>query len=288
MPGIERAPGGRDVGLSVRMWFALAAVALTSLAAIAGVTAVLAFTFGPVVASCAFVLVVGLLVWNAESTDVDGRVAKRTEQPVLHAILDRLSATADVPKPLLAITPAETPNSFVVGAANERPTIFLTQGLLDRLDIQELEAVVAHELTHIVNRDGGAMMLVSAPMRLADGAIRRAKLLVLLVFWTYVLALKILGWLAMLGAYAFSCCREYSADRGAALLTGTPEYLMSALQKIAGDAESIPSQDLRALAPVTAVCIFPSRRGWATHPPLEKRLERLAELARELGRARLA
>jgi heat shock protein HtpX len=269
------------------MWLALAAVAITSLAAIAGLTAVLVFTFGPIVASGAFVLVVGLLVWNAQSTDVDGRVVARTEQPELHALLDRLVATADVPKPLLAITPAETPNSFVVGAAAERPTIFLTHGLLDRLDIQELEAVVAHELTHIVNRDGGAMMLVSAPMRLADSAISRAKVPVLLFFWTYVVALKVLAWLAMLAAYTFACCREYSADRGAALLTGTPEYLMSALQKIAGNAESIPKQDLRALAPVTAVCIFPSRRGWATHPPLEKRLERLAALARELGQARL-
>jgi heat shock protein HtpX len=207
------------------------------------------------------------------------------ERAELRALVDRIAAQADVPVPQIAIASSWAPNAFSVGLNERRAVLALTTELLRRdLTNGELEAVVAHELAHVANRDGIVMTLVGVPA-LAGAALwnegPRGKFSFLVLYWPVF----IIGLLTM---WALSRYREYVADRGAALITGAPEDLMSALQKIAGK----PARgDLRGGLAVQALCIVGRQKGWrrfelfSDHPPLEKRLARLAELARELGKA---
>lgn len=208
------------------------------------------------------------------------------EAPELHALVARVAAQADLPMPRVAIVRSWAPNAFSVGLNERRAVVAFTTELLRRdLTTSELEAVVAHELAHVGNRDGVVMTFVSAPalvgsaMWHADDS--RLKIFFVLVYWPFFFV----GLMAM---WALSRYREYVADRGAALITGAPEQLMSALEKIAGEP---PRGDLRGGLAVQALCIVGGQRGWrrfelfSDHPPLAKRLERLAEVSRELGKA---
>jgi heat shock protein HtpX len=208
------------------------------------------------------------------------------EAAELQSLVARVSAQADLPAPRVAVAPSRDPNAFSVGLTEERAVVAFTSELLRRdFTVAELEAV-AHELAHVANRDGVVMTFVSAPA-LPDSRIWhaddfRAKVFFVLFYWPFFFV----GLLAM---WALSRYREYVADRGAALITGAPEALMSALHKIAGET---PRGDLRGGLAVQALCIVPARtRGWrrhelfSEHPPLEKRLERLGELSRQLGKA---
>jgi heat shock protein HtpX len=185
------------------------------------------------------------------------------------------------------LTRSWAPNAFSVGLTEDRAVIAFTTELFRRdLTAPELEAVIAHELAHVANRDGVVMTFVSAPALVGSAMWHsedwRAKALFVLVYWPFFVVGLVTMW-------ALSRYREYVADRGAALITGAPEQLMSALQKLAG----APARgDLRGGLAVQALCIVPSRRhGWrrfelfSDHPPLRKRLARLAELSRELGEA---
>lgn len=205
------------------------------------------------------------------------------EHPELHRILDRLCALADVPKPELALVHTDAANSFATGFTPGTSTIAVTQGLLDRLEPQELEAVLAHELSHVVNRDGAVMTFAAIPATASAAVSRRFKARWFILWagvWWLVLLLKVYAGFTSALMLTLSRYREYAADRGAALLTGAPEQLMSALQKISGP--RIPGGDLRALDGVACFCIVDSSGG-ATHPPVRCREDRLAVIARSLG-----
>jgi heat shock protein HtpX len=211
------------------------------------------------------------------------------EEPELRALIERAAAAADLPVPRVALVRSWAPNALAAGLKPERATIVVTTELLRRLDARELEAVVAHELAHVANRDGLVMTFVSGPAMLGaamwssdDG---RAQVFYVLFYWP----VHVLGLLLM---WTISRYREYAADRGAAMITGAPEQLMSALTKIA---EREPRGDLRGGAAVSALCIVPAQRKskldflrrfevFVDHPPLEKRLARLASIASEMGR----
>ena len=206
------------------------------------------------------------------------------EQPDLHALVGRVAAMADVPPPRVAIAPSSAPNAFSVGMNEQRAVVaFTTELFRSDLTPAELEAVVAHELAHVVNRDGLVMTLVGVPAlvgsRIWHADDFRVRLL-MVFYWPWFVVSVLFMW-------ALSRYREYVADRGGAMITGAPEQLMSALEKIAGK----PARgDLRGGIAVQALCIVGSQAGWrafelfSDHPPLEKRLDRLAAISRELGK----
>jgi heat shock protein HtpX len=236
-------------------------------------------------------VVLGLLVLQYTSLDrlalraSRARIVTASDAPRLHAVLEKLAGLADVPKPRAAVIESGVPNAFAAGRSPQRSTVAITRGLVDRLEPEELEAVLAHELSHIANRDGAVMTLASFPALTLREAIGSAPWkmwvfgfpLMLLACVYYVVGLGIM--------LTISRCREFTADRGAVLLTGAPEQLMSALQKIAGSISAIPATDLRAVSQMSAFFILPTNPRALTHPSLAKRLARLEEMSRELGTA---
>jgi heat shock protein HtpX len=240
---------------------------------------------------------------SAGAREVDTR-----EEPALHTMVERLAAMADVPVPRLAVAPTELPNAFTAGRSPQHAVVVVTRGLLTRLGPQELEAVLAHELTHIVQRDAFGMTLVSAPAVLGARVLGWAESLpgrvgiggkvLLFVVLLYCLLPLFLLWVLYAVAVAIvrtiSRYREFVADRGAVLLTGAPEQLMSALQRLDAELPLIPRDDLRRVAGASALFIVPAAprarasvdpgRLFPSHPPLEQRLARLSDLSHELGR----
>jgi heat shock protein HtpX len=293
---------GRDLGLSVRMGLALLFVAAMYLLALLLSLVVLVATIADRAWFALlgwFFLTAGLAIaavlhWlhgdDFALRTVGAKRLERDEQPKLHELVDRLAVVADVPPPRLALIRSWAPNALSAGMTPERAIIAVTTELLRRLDEQELEAVVAHELSHVANRDGMVMTFVSGPAMLGSAMWNddnpRGRIAYLLLFWPVHAVGLCLMW-------TISRYREYVADRGAAAITGEPEQLMSALTKIA---EREPRGDLRGGAAVSALCIVPAQRKsrldvirrleiFMDHPPLEKRLSRLGELARDLGKA---
>jgi heat shock protein HtpX len=230
----------------------------------------------------------------------------------LQPMLERLCGMADVPVPRLAVMPTEVPNAFSAGRNARNAIVVVTKGLVDRLDEEEIEAVLAHELAHIANRDAIVMTISAAPALLGRKLLwgfvslpstspsiagKIGFTLLLLYLLPVVLAAWMIYAFATLLVTSISRYREFVADRGAALLTGAPEQLMSALQKMADQVPLIPNEDLRRASAMNAFFVLPARgasggfevdpiRMFPTHPPLVRRLERLGDLARELGRAR--
>jgi heat shock protein HtpX len=226
------------------------------------------------------------------------KVVEPDQAPELHAMVERLCAMADLPKPKVAVIPTDVPNAFATGRSPKHAAVAVTEGLWRRLEPREVEGVLAHELAHIANRDVLIMTLASFFAMLAGLLSRWA-----FFFgggdrreggppvWLIVLVVSIVTYfLSYILIRTISRYREYAADRGAALVTGAPEYLMSALQKIASQMTTIPTRDLREVEAMNAFFIIPtgvkSTVGelFATHPPLEKRLARLAQIAREMGK----
>ena len=232
------------------------------------------------------------------------------EAPDLHSMIGRLAAAADLPKPKIAIVNSSIPNAFATGRDKDHAVIAITTGIMNQLNPQELEAVVAHELTHIVNRD----MLV---MTIATFFSMVLALVLRNLFWIGIFggfggggggygrgnrdnegggfALAILASLvtyvlSFLLIRALSRYRELAADRGSALITGAPSNLASALLRISNSIEHarIPQQDFRQASAVNALFIVPALRGdslgnlFSTHPSIEERVRRLEEMQRQL------
>jgi heat shock protein HtpX len=205
--------------------------------------------------------------------------------PELIHHLERLAALADLAAPRLLVVESRDPNAFTVGARRGRELIVVTTALVKRLDRDELDAVLAHELSHIANRDVAVMTVASVPRTIGALLVRGrgddVAFFLWYLIWPLGLPVMLFGWLLTL---ALSRTREFAADRGSAIITGQPELLMSALAKLAGKHAS-PGGDLRT---VEAFCIVPTslrRLGlFMDHPPLAKRLAALAEITRELGR----
>ncbi len=225
------------------------------------------------------------------------------EAPELHGMIDRLCAMADMPKPRVGIADLAIPNAFATGRSPERAVVCVTTGILRTLTAEELEGVLAHELSHVAHRDVLVMTVASSAGIVAGMLTRGAQygglhmmsrsrgngnnmpaFLVALLISVVVYAVSFVL-LRLLSRY-----RELSADRAGAHLTMKPQALASALQKITGEMNGIPERDLRASQAMNAFFIAPAIRGvslktlTATHPSLEQRLEQLARIQRELGR----
>jgi heat shock protein HtpX len=223
------------------------------------------------------------------------------QAPELHGMIDRLCVMADMPKPRVAIADTALPNAFATGRSPDRSVVCVTTGILRTLNAEELEGVLAHELSHVAHRDV-LVMTVAASAGITAGMVTRgaqfgglgigrsrsnnggaAVLVLMLVVSLVVYAISFLL-LRLLSRY-----RELCADRAGAYLTQKPSALASALTKISGQMNSVPERDLRAAQPMNAFFIAPAVRGialgtlTATHPPLEQRLDQLAKIAANLG-----
>ena len=229
---------------------------------------------------------------------IGGREVDAGEAPELHGIVDRLCAQADLPKPAIAIADADLPNAFATGRSPKSAVLCVTTGLVARLSPAELEAVLAHELSHVAHRDVAVMTLASAAGMLAGLVIRFAVELGILggdddgddshsglAFVLVVLASACVYVFAFLLTRMLSRYRELAADRGAATVTGSPSTLASALVKVSGEMGSIPLRDLRAAEPLNAFFFanvtakgFSLSSLFATHPSLERRLRQLSEM----------
>lgn len=211
------------------------------------------------------------------------------ETQELDATVERLAAVAYLPTPKVVVLDDSIPMAFTVGLSRRSSTIVVSRGLIDELDRRELEAVVAHELAHIVHRDAAVMTVVLYPVIAFGWWVRRMR------GWLFPLFLAPPMWASAVGltamlltsrclAGSLSRTRELDADRTAALITGSAEPLMSALTKLEARLARIPETDLRAVAPLQALLILPVRTRVATHPPLAVRLDWLDQLSRELSR----
>ena len=254
----------------------------------------------------ALVIVVGMLwaQWFFSDTmalaAMRARVLTPEEAPELHAMVNRLCALADMPKPRIAVADTDIPNAFATGRTPSRAVVCVTTGILRRLDEKELEGVLAHELSHVAHRDVTVMTVASFAGVLA-GLLTRMALWgsmgrnnrdqnAALMFMAVLLASAVVYVISFLLTRALSRYRELSADRSGALLTGNPSALASALQKVSGDIAAIPDRDLRSVESVSAFAFAPALTSgtsisslFLTHPPLEKRLEQLAQIATQLG-----
>jgi len=311
---MKRKSYGRDAGLSIRM---LATSALLGLLYVG--FAVVLFQVLNVGLAPMLVIVIGIAALQYYTSDKlalaasGAKIVSAEEAPDLHAMVERLCAMADLPKPRIAVVDSPVPNAFATGRNPKHAAVAVTSGIWHRLEPQELEAVLAHELSHIANRDVLIMTVASFFAMLAamltrfglyagmwgggfgggfgGGGNRSNNGNNQVPIWLIVFAVSVLTYaISFILIRMISRYREYAADRGSALITGAPENLMSALQKIASGITQIPQQDLRAVAGMNAFFIVPTN--WRTqmgelfmdHPPMEKRLAALAAISREMGR----
>lgn len=231
------------------------------------------------------------------------KVTEPHEAPELHAIVERLCQLSDLPKPRVAVAQTELPNAFAAGHSRKTATVCVTTGLMERLERRELEGVIAHELSHIGNRDVIVMTVAGFLATVAGLLVRfgvysgmmggnRGRDNSAAVFLLVILVSIVVYVLSFLLLRALSRYREYAADRGAAVITGAPAQLASALQKIEGTMSRIPTRDLRAAEGMNAFFIMPAvAKGFslssivATHPPTQKRIERLLAMQAQIDTA---
>ncbi|MBI4499382.1 MAG: zinc metalloprotease HtpX [Chloroflexi bacterium] len=286
---------GGDGGLAGRMLLVMGLLALVYL----GFLAFLVFLDLPL----PWLLVIAAVLLGAQYFFSDklvllslgAREVSPQQAPDLHERIERLCALSDLPKPRVAIIQHDMPNALATGRDPQHAVVAVTTGLLRRLEGPELDAVLAHELSHILNRDVMVMTIASFfstvafflfrslfYVRLGGGRDRRGNGSAVLVLWVVSLAV----WLvSMLLLRALSRYREVAADRGSALITGSPSHLAAALVKISGSMARIPKDDLRAVEGANAFFIVPALSELiATHPSLETRLRYLQELEREMER----
>jgi heat shock protein HtpX len=305
---MKRRNYGRDAGLSLRM---LATTGLLGLLYVVFGLALYHFLSVGIVPL--LIIIIGLAFFQYYTSDklalaaAGAKVVSAEEAPELHAVVERLCAMAGLPKPKIAVMDTPVPNAFATGRSPKHAAVCVTTGLWNRLDPKEIEGVLAHELSHIANRDVLIMTVASFFAMLAalltrfglyagmfggfGGGGRNNNNQNGLPVWLIVVAVAIVTYaISFVLIRTISRYREYAADRGSALITGAPEYLMSALQKISSQMTLIPQQDLRQVEGMNAFFIIPARtKAFASelfmdHPPIEKRLAALAEIAREMGK----
>src|SRR5829696_5126779 len=261
---MKRKSYGRDAGLSFRMLFTGALLGALYVGFAVVLFEVLNIGLIPML-----LIVVGLAVFQYFTSDKlalaasGAKVVSEQEAPELHTMIERLCAMADLPKPKVAVIDTDVPNAFATGRSPKHAAVAVTEGLWRRLEPREVEGVVAHELSHIANRDVLVMTLASFFAMLA-GLLARFGLYGGMFgggrdrdggtpVWLIVFAVSIVTYiLSFVLIRTISRYREYAADRGASLITGAPEYLMSALQKIASDIVRIPQRDLREVEGMNA------------------------------------
>jgi heat shock protein HtpX len=298
----RRPAFGRDTGLQARMLLTLFLLGL-----------VYAVLIGVLVAAGAGAVTIaviagGLFLIQFFTSDkialasMGAHVVSPEQAPDLHAMIERLCIQANLPKPRVAIAETAMPNAFAIGRSPRTATVCATTGILDLLSPGELEGVLAHELTHVQNRDVMVMTIASFFASIAAFIVQMG-------FWfggagggddedngpswLVVIAISavvyVISWMLL---QALSRYREFAADRGSAIITGRPSALISALMKISGNMQQIPQQDLRAASgELAAFYIFPPKAKqtvaslFSTHPPLEARIAALQRFESQLQRA---
>jgi heat shock protein HtpX len=300
---MKRRSYGRDAGLTLRIFTTASLLGLLYV-----VFAVVLFNVLSVGLVPMILIVVAIAFFQYFTSDKlalaasGAKVVERDQAPELHDMVERLCAMADLPKPRVAIIDTDVPNAFATGRSPKHAAVAVTRGLWQRLEPREVEGVLAHELSHIANRDV-LIMTVASFFAMLAGLLTRFGLYGGMFgggrnrdqggvpVWLIVLLVSVVTYfLSQILILAISRYREFAADRGSALITGAPEHLMSALQKISSDILRIPERDLRQVETMNAFFIIPTsiktsaRSLFMTHPPLEKRLAALAEIAREMGR----
>ena len=316
---VARTRYAPDRGLTVRMgltMFLLGLVFVAFVAAIIGISVVLKASDGAVV-FFAVVLGGGIAIGSLFYSDkialstAGARLVTPQQAPELHGIVDRVCALADMPKPRVAISPTDLPNAFATGRNTKNSVLCVTDGLQRRLTNEELEGVIAHELSHVAHKDVMVMTVASFLAIIAGLLIRfsfygelfggggrrggnnngnQGALPILLIIMGVSIVVYAISFLLI---RLLSRYRELAADRSGALLTGQPSALASALQKVSGSIARIPTKDLREAAPLNAFFFAPalsaqqaqSKLGelFSTHPSLEKRLAQLAKISQQLG-----
>ncbi|QSG10609.1 zinc metalloprotease HtpX [Halapricum desulfuricans] len=229
------------------------------------------------------------------------RTVSEDEYPELHATVGRLAQQADLPKPEIAVADSQVPNAFATGRSQSNATVAVTTEIMRTLDQDELEGVLAHELAHVKNRDVMVMTIASFLSTIAFMIVRWGWLFSgghgqggrggnQAPIWVAIVVSLVVWILSFVLIRALSRYREYSADRGGAIITGKPSALASALMKISGRMDRVPEDDLRDQAEMNAFFIIPISKGFVgrlfkTHPATEKRVERLREMEREIETA---
>jgi heat shock protein HtpX len=297
-----------DAGLTSRMLGTMFLLGLLYVVFVAVLIALLNSWVLVVVIAGGFLFVQYFFSDRIALTAMRGREVTPEQAPELHQIVDRLCALADMPKPKVAISDYDMPNAFATGRNQHHAVVCVTSGILRRLSPPELEAVLSHELSHVAHRDVAVMTIASFLGILAGLVVRssiyagawggggwgrsndrdnNAGAVILLV----ILASAVVYALSFLLTRLLSRYRELSADRAGAILIGRPSLLASALVKITGEMSRIPTRDLRAAEPLNAFFFAPAAAPgfsfstlFATHPPLERRLEQLEQLEAQLGR----
>ncbi len=288
---------GRDAGLSGRMILTMFLLGALYVVFFIVLLQLFSLSLGVVI-----VIMAGLAFAQYFTSDKialrasGAKIVERDQAPELHDMVERLAETAGIAKPRVAIVDTDVPNAFATGRNPKHAVVAVTRGLWQRLEPREVEGVLAHELAHVQHRDVAIMTIASFFSMLAAMLMRFGMFAgmfggnnrdnnavpVWLIMFVVSLITYVLSYILLM---SLSRYREFAADRGAALITGAPENLMSALQKIASRMTQIPQRDLREAAGMNAFFIMPTvKELFSTHPPLEKRLARLAAIAEEMGR----
>jgi heat shock protein HtpX len=290
----QKAIFPRDPGLQARMLLTLFLLGLLYVAFVGVLVAAGAGAITIVVVMGALSLAQLLLSDKLALSAMGAKQVSPEEAPGLHAMIERLCIQADLPKPKIAVADTHVPNAFALGRSQKSATVCATTGIMRVLSPSELEGVMAHELAHVKHRDVLIMTIASffasiAAMMMQFGFLfgggdddeNPSFLVILLVsFLVYIVSFFLM--------MALSRYREFAADRGAAVVTGRPSALSSALVKISGAMQAVPTHDLREAERMNAFFIVPAsvkgslRTIFSTHPPMEKRIERLQKLESQL------
>ncbi|MDD1744945.1 MAG: zinc metalloprotease HtpX [Candidatus Methanoperedens sp.] len=290
----------RDYGLAARMMltmFLLAAVYLLFLVVLWAYGGV--GTTGLIFIAGFFLLIQFFLSDKLVLWSMGGRIVSEQEEPRLHETISRLCAIADLPKPKIAIVESNVPNAFATGRSKDNAVVAVTTSLKQKLTQPELEAVLAHELSHVKNMD---MLVITIASFLSTVAFFLVKNMLFFGMGggnrdrdrgagaaIIVFVVSLLVWvISFLLIRALSRYREFAADRGSAIITGQPSHLASALMAISGVMERVPSRDLREVESMNAFFIIPAISGdsimslLSTHPTVEARIRALEEMERRM------
>lgn len=287
--GLTLRMGGVGLGLgALYILFGVVLMTLTDLGGF-GLVVVLALAWGQWYFSDSLAL-----------KSMNAKIVEPAQAPELHAMIDRLCALADMPKPRVAIAVTDLPNAFATGRSPNHSAVCVTTGIMKRLDADELEGVLAHELSHVANRDV-TVMTVASSIGLLAGFITRWGMYAGnmfgsrndknngLVFLVVFLVSMVVYAVSFVLTRSLSRYRELSADRSGAYMTGRPSKLSSALVKISGEMARIPNRDLREAQAMSAFFFAPAINResvgamFSTHPPLQQRLDQLAQVSAELS-----
>src|SRR4051812_37193974 len=299
-----------DRGLTARMTLVMFLLGALFVALVVGLAYAGGSAFGGGVAVLIGVAGLGVAWFQWYNSDslalkaMRAKVVTPEEAPELHGVIDRLCSLADMPKPRVAIAYTEMPNAFATGRSPNHSAVCVTTGILDRLTAEEVEGVLAHELSHVAHRDVMVMTL-AASAGIAAGLLTRGAQYGMFFgggrrdnnnnggvpFWLIALVVSLVVYaVSFFLTRLLSRYRELCADRSGAYLTQQPSALASALTKISGEVASIPSRDLREVQSMNAFFITPAISGMSlktltsTHPSLEQRLKQLARVSAELGK----